>query len=126
MSKITLKSFYFFPSEPVDVKCSKVDVFGTIVEKGNEIKFSVEVATPDFFVKQMQDKNTKFISPINPCIMVNELIPSVVREAIEAFLNETDDGFWLKLYALTEELTVSDLDNLFDRRTKRQAEIEAN
>lgn len=121
MTQIKLKKFYFLV-EPKDVKSSRIDVYGIIEEKGKEIPFSVEVATPDYFLNQMERTKKKFVLPNYPSIIVSEITSSIVNKALKRFLNESEDGFWLKFYNLTDELTMSDLNNLLKRREKEQAQ----
>ena len=69
----------------------------------------------------MKQENEKFLSPDYPYIIVSELTPSVVREALEAYAVEKEDAFWLKkMYHLATEWNIDD----FNALIKRQQELE--
>lgn len=42
-----------------------------------------------------------------------------MKEAIEEFLTEQDDGFWFKLYYSAPYFTIDDLNLIIDRHNKQ-------
>lgn len=73
----------------------------------------------------MDERKQKFLEPLYPFIIVRELTSAVIKEAIEAFIIEEEDGFWFKLYYSIPYLTIDDLNLIIDRRKKEmQAEKE--
>ena len=73
----------------------------------------------------MEKNKENFIEPGYPCIIVHELTPSVIREALEAFAVDKEDAFWLKLYHTTATLTIEDINEILDRKEKENTELEA-
>ena len=73
----------------------------------------------------MDERNQRFLEPVYPFIIVRELTSAVIKEAIEAFIIEKEDGFWFKLYDSIPSFTIDDLNLIIDRRKKEmQAEEE--
>ena len=82
-----------------------------------------EVTTPQSLASHMDERNQRFFEPFYPFIIVRELTPAVIKEALEAFLTEDEDGFWFKLYDSIPSFTIDDLNLILDRRKKEmQAE----
>ena len=50
---------------------------------------------------------------------MHELTPLVIQEAFEAFAVDEEDAFWLKLYYLTVEWNINNLNTILDRQKKR-------
>jgi hypothetical protein len=109
-----VKSFRFVGPVPNDVSNGIVDVFVTL---NDNFEYWVEIVTP-FALASMMEKDN-FIQPGYPYIIVRELTPVIIREALEAFAGEREDAYWLKLYHLTVELNINDLNTLLDRYEKR-------
>lgn len=60
-----------------------------------------------------------------PFIIVHKLTSAVIKEAIEAFILEEEEGFWFKLYDSIPYLTTDDLNLIINRHKKEmQAEEE--
>lgn len=88
-----VKSFYFMGGMPHDIYNGAVDVFVSL--EGDPFEYWVE---PQVFSSYMEENNLNFIEPTYPSIIVRELTPSVIREALEAYAVDKEDAYWLKLY----------------------------
>jgi hypothetical protein len=113
-----VKSFYFMGGMPNNIYNGAVDVFVSL--EGDPFEYWVEVVTPQVFSSYMEENNLNFIEPTYPSIIVRELTPSVIREALEAFALEKEDAYWLKLYHLPVEFTINDLNTILDRQKKKE------
>ena len=67
----------------------------------------------------MDEKKKNFFQPEFPLLFVRKLTPEIIRETLEEFASKEEDAFWLKLYHLTVELTIDDLNKLLKRYEKR-------
>jgi predicted kinase len=67
----------------------------------------------------MEKNKENFLERGYPCIIVCELTLLVIRETLEAFAADKEDAFWLKLYHLTVEWNIHDLNTILDRNKKR-------
>lgn len=118
MSKNKVKSFSFMGGRPKDQKNGIVDIFVTL--ENDDFEYWVEVATPQALSFSMDKEGKNFLEPAYPYIIVRELTPVIIREALEEFVSDKDDAFWLKLYHLTVELKIDDLNSLLDRYKKQE------
>ncbi len=84
------------PGVPDNIYDDCVDVFVTL--KDDDLTYLFEVTTPQALASHMDDRNQKFLEPFYPFIIVQELTPVVIKEALEAFIIEKEDSFWFKLY----------------------------
>ena len=92
-----VKSLTFMSGAPIDIYDGWADVFVTL-EDDDDSKYWFEVTTPQALASHMDERNQRFLEPVYPFIIVRELTPAVIKEAIEAFIIEEEDGFWFKLY----------------------------
>ena len=67
----------------------------------------------------MEKNKESFIEPGYPYIIVHELTPLVIGKALEAFAVDKEDVSWLKLYHLTVEQNIDDLNTILDHQKKR-------
>ena len=116
-----VKSFRFISPEPEDVYNDMADIFVTLED--DDFEYWIEMATPKSFSTYMEKNNQKFLEPRFPFIIVSELTPAVIEEALNAFASEREDAYWLKLYHLTVEFNIQDLNTLLDRQKKIQNDI---
>ena len=120
-----VKSMTFMDGAPIDIYDGWADVFVTLEDDDNDSKYWFEVTTPQALASHMDERNQRFLEPVYPFLIVRELTPAVIKEAIEAFLIEEEDGFWFKLYDSIPSFTIDDLNLILDRRKKEmQAEEE--
>ena len=117
MKNKKIKTFSFMGGLPTDVKNGMVDVFVTL--EGDNFEYWVEIATPQAFSSHMEKNNENFIEPGANYIIVRELTSAVIREALEAYVAEKEDAFWLKWHHLTVEWNINDLNTVLDRQEKR-------
>lgn len=120
-----VKSMTFMGGAPIDIYDGWADVFVTLEDDDDDSKYWFEVTTPQALASHMDERKQRFLEPVYPFIIVRELTPAVIKEAIEAFIIEEEDGFWFKLYNLIPSFTIDDLNLILDRRKKEmQAEEE--
>lgn len=89
MEKYRIKSMTFMGGAPLSIYEGSVDVFVTF--EGDDFEYWVEVATPETLSSEMKRTKETFFEPTYPFIIVRELTPVVIREAIEAFANKEED-----------------------------------
>jgi hypothetical protein len=123
MKTTRVKSVTFMSGAPIDIYNGSADVFVTLED--DDSKYWLEVTTPQALASHMDERKQRFLEPLYPFIIVRELTSAVIKEAIEAFIIEEEDGFWFKLYYSIPYLTIDDLNLIIDRRKKEmQAEEE--
>nr|YP_010471964.1 hypothetical protein N4L39_pgp090 [Haslea avium]UVG41429.1 hypothetical protein [Haslea avium] len=103
----------------VDGKGS-LDVIVTLEDGSN---YLVEVTTPRFLDVLMEEK--KFLPPGYPYIIVSEFTNEIIHAAIEEFIGESEDSYWLKLYHITASLDIKDVNEILERKEKEYRELEA-
>ena len=105
----------------VDVLVTLEDFFGT-----NEVTYCIEVTTPQFLTTLMKKKpKSNFVEPDYPCIIVSRLTRDIIQEAIQAYVDEEEDLYWLKLYHLPAALNIEDINEILARKEKEYIELEA-
>ena len=112
-----IKSVNFMFGIPDDIYGGCADIFVTL-ENDDDFVYFFEVTTPQALASHLDERNQKFLEPFYPCIIVRELTPAIIEEALEVFLIETEDGYWFKFYALIHSLTIDDLNLIRDRKKK--------
>jgi hypothetical protein len=85
--------------------------------------YYVEITTTRF-IDSLMEKG-KFLPPCYPYIIVSELTDEIIEAAIEEFVNQREDSFWLKLYFLVLTLNIKDVNQLLDQKEKEDDELEA-
>jgi hypothetical protein len=123
MKTTRVKSVTFMSGAPIDIYNGSADVFVTL--ENDDSKYLLEVTTPQALASHMDERKQRFLEPLYPFIIVRELTSAVIKEAIEAFIIEEEDGFWFKLYYSIPYLTIDDLNLIINRHKKEmQAEEE--
>ena len=123
MKTTRVKSVTFMSGAPIDIYNGSADVFVTLED--DDSKYLLEVTTPQALASHMDERKQRFLEPLYPFIIVRELTSAVIKEAIEAFIIEEEDGFWFKLYYSIPYLTIDDLNLIINRHKKEmQAEEE--
>ena len=115
MKTTRVKSLTFMGGAPIDIYNGSVDVFVTLED---DTKYLLEVTTPQALASHMDERKQRFLEPMYPFIIVRELTSAVIKEVIEAFIIEREDGFWFKLYYSMPYLTVDDLNLIINRHNK--------
>ena len=116
MKTTRVKSLTFMGGAPIDIYNGSVDVFVTLEDDNS--KYLLEVTTPQALASHMDERKQRFLEPMYPFIIVRELTSAVIKEAIEAFIIEEEDGFWFKLYYSIPYLTIDDLNLIINRHNK--------
>jgi hypothetical protein len=116
MKTTRVKSVTFMSGAPIDIYNGSADVFVTLED--DDSKYLLEVTTLQALASHMDERKQKFLEPLYPFIIVRELTSAVIKEAIEAFIIEEEDGFWFKLYYSIPYLTIDDLNLIIDRHKK--------
>jgi len=117
--------FYYIrkPNARIIVKVDPTTGNSTLED--DDSKYWLEITTPQALASHMDERKQRFLEPLYPFIIVRELTSAVIKEAIEAFIIEEEEGFWFKLYYSIPYLTIDDLNLIIDRRKKEmQAEEE--
>lgn len=109
---------YDIPPEDLINGC--LDVIVTL-EDGSD--YLVEVTTPRFLDVLMEEK--KFLPPGYPYIIVSEFTNEIIHAAIEEFIGESEDSYWLKLYHITASLDIKDVNEILERKEKEYRELGA-
>ena len=116
MKTTRVKSVTFMSGAPIDIYNGSADVFVTLED--DDSKYLLEVTTLQALASHMDERKQRFLEPLYPFIIVRELTSAVIKEAIEAFIIEEEDGFWFKLYYSIPYLTIDDLNFIIDRHKK--------
>ncbi len=95
-----------------------VDVFVTLEDSycTNNFSYFVEVTTPQFLSAMMEKSESEFLEPDNPYIIVSKLTNEIIRNAIQAYIDEEDDCYWLKLYHIPATLDIKDINDILYRK----------
>jgi hypothetical protein len=78
----------------------------------------LKVTISQALASDMDERKQRFLKPLYPFIIVRELTSAVIKDAIEAFIIEEEDGFWFKLYYSIPYLIIDDLNLIIDRYKK--------
>ena len=106
----------------VDLENDCLDVLVTLE---NDVCYMVEVTTPKFFYTLMEKFKSDFVPTGYPYIIVSKLTDQVIRAAIQQFIDEKEDLYWLKLYHIIATLNIEDINEILDRKEKENTELEA-
>ena len=117
MTNNLIKKFSVLSGFPEDLEDGFIDVLVTLTNDDTE--YLVEIATPKALSTYMDEKKKNFFEPEFPLLFVRKLTSEIIRETLEEFASKQEDAFWLKLYHLTIELTIDDLNKLLKRYEKR-------
>jgi hypothetical protein len=86
--------------------------------------YVVEVTTPQFLSTLMEKDKNNFLQPEYPCVIVSELTNEIIQSAIQAFIDNEDNSYWLKLYHIMPSLNVEDIDKILYQKKKESIELE--
>ena len=98
-----------FIDEVGDVNNDNIDV-GVVFDDNHS--YTIIIRTPQNLIKEMQQEKTNFIEPSTPTIIVKKLTKEIITEAVEAYLDADDDGYWLKLCQFGDNIDISVLNQL--------------
>ena len=104
-----------------------IDVFVSLEDErcNDEFSYVVEVTTPQFLSSMMEKSKSNFLEPSYPYIIVSKLTDEIIKETLQAFVNEEEDSFWLKVYHITPRLNIEDINELLDRKKQEKIELDA-
>jgi len=85
---------------------------------------STIVGTPKNFQYLMKKDNVNFYGPGLPWIIVQKLTKEIIHEAIEAYMSDQPDGYWLKLHYFATDIDISVFDKLQAREIKESIEFD--
>jgi len=110
-----------------DLIYTSIDVFVCLEDErcNDEFSYVVEVTTPQFLSSMMEKSESHFLGPNYPYIIVSKLTDEIIKEALQAFVNEEEDSFWLKVYHITPRLNIEDINELLDRKKQEKIELDA-
>lgn len=98
-----------------DVNNDNIDVG---VEFEDNHCYTIIVRTPQNLLQEMKEEKTNFVEPGAPTIIVKELTKEIITEAVEAYLNLDDDGYWLKLCQFGDNIDISVFNKLDSQQRK--------
>jgi len=71
--------------------------------------YLIEVTTPQFLLTMFQKEKSDLLLPDYPFILVSNLSDHTIRAAVESFIKQEEDTYWLKLYHLIPKLNLEDV-----------------
>ena len=93
---------YLLPPQDLVYDC--LDVFVTLDDDyctKHESHYVLEVTTPEWLTSFMQRQKSDFVEPGYPYVIVSKLTDDIIKRAVESYINEKSDSYWLKLYHVT-------------------------
>ena len=106
------------------MKIKEISYLGPRVDLENDDLYFIEITTPKFFYTLMEKYKSDFVPPRYPYIIVSKLTDEIIRAAIQEFINEKEDSFWLKLYHITPTLNIKDINEILNQKEKENIELE--
>ena len=88
---------------------SNVEVFVTFKDG---LTVTIIVGTPQNLEYQMTKIQSNFYGPGLPWVIVKELTPEIINEAIQGYMDSCPNGYWLKLYYFWNDLDTTIFDSL--------------
>lgn len=102
-----------------DIYDDNIDVF---VDLENGRSYTVVVGTYKNILSLLNKKNSNFLPPGEPMIIVKKLTMEVIEEAIQAYAKD-DDGYWLKLHHFASFIEPDVFDKLEKSEDQRFIEL---
>ena len=93
------------------------DSTDVIVTLDDGFEYATVIRTPLNLLSLMKAENENFMRPGENFIIVQELTPEVIEEAVKAFVEERE-VYWLKLFHVESYFDNQTLDNLRDKIIK--------
>ncbi len=88
---------------------SNIEVFVTFKDG---LTVSIIVGTPKNIEYLMAKDRVKFYGPGLPWIIVKELTVETIHDAIQGYMDDCPNGYWLKLYYFWNDLDITIFDQL--------------
>ena len=73
---------------------------------------TIIVGTPQNLEYQMAKDKSNFYGPGLPWVIVKELTPEIINEAIQGYMDSDPSGYWLKLYHFWNDIDTTIFDPL--------------
>lgn len=105
-------------NEIEDIYDSNIEVFVTLEGESEDHSFTVIVGTPQNLEYLMEKDRTNVYSPGFPWIIVRKITKEVIEEAIQIYMDDKPNGYWLKFYHFVYDIDISVLDRLQAERIK--------
>ena len=115
---------YLLPPQDLVYDC--LDVFVTLDNDyctKYESHYVLEVTTPEWLTSFMQRQKSDFVEPGYPYVIVSKLTDDIIKRAVESYINEKSDSYWLKLYHVTVILKIYDLNEILYRKKRQEMEL---
>lgn len=103
-----------------DVYNSNIEVF-VILEDG--FPLTIIVGTPKNLQYLMEKDKVNFYGPGLPWIIVQKLTKEIIQEAIKAYMEDTPDGYWLKLYHFANDIDIAVFNQLQAQEIKKSEQF---
>lgn len=120
-----IKEIYSIGS-PADLLDDSLDVFVILEDdfSSEQFPYLVEVTTPEFISASMKRSGSDFLEPEFPYIIVSKLTKEIVRAAIQAYVDDRDDSFWLKLYHIAPALNIEEINKILQQKNEENAKFD--
>ena len=112
----------FYAVSPEKSFNTNVEVSVTLKKDG--FTLSVIVGTPDNLKYLMEKEKSNYYGPGLPWIVVKKVTEEIVQEAVEAYMEDIPDNYWLKLYYFATDIDISVLNDLQARLTYKRKKFE--
>lgn len=112
---------------PADLLDDSLDVFVVLEDEfsSEQFPYLVEVTTPEFISASMKRSGSDFLEPSFPYILVSKLTKEIIRAAIQAYVDDKDDSFWLKLYHIAPTLNIDEMNKILQQKKEENAKFDA-
>ena len=112
---------------PADLLDDSLDVFVVLEDEfsSEQFPYLVEVTTPEFICASMKRSGSDFLEPSFPYILVSKLTKEIIRAAIQAYVDDKDDSFWLKLYHIAPTLNIDEMNKILQQKKEENAKFDA-
>ena len=82
------------------------------VKLEDRFSLNITVRTPKNLEVLMKKDKINFFEPGPPWVIVQKLTTEIIHEAVEAYMNDRPDGYWLKLSYFGNDIDISVFDQL--------------
>ena len=103
-------------SEIKDIYNGNTEVY---VKLEDGFSLSITVGTPKNLEFLMKKDNINFFEPGPAWVIVQKLTTEIIYEAVEAYMNDRPDGYWLKLSYFGNDIDISVFDQLQAEEVKQ-------
>jgi hypothetical protein len=108
-------------NEIEDVYNSNIEVF---VRLQDEFPLTIVVGTPQNLQYLMEKDKVNFYGPGLPWIIVQKLTKEIIHEAIQGYMDDCPNGYWLKLYHFATDIDIAVFNQLQAQEIKESAQFD--